>query len=299
MAEPSSGARHPGEPRQPSGSHSAASLAETPLAGLTFLNPRAAEDAAALTAPLVRLGGTVLERPMLAYDQPQSWDAFDQRLGELSARDWIAFTSATAVRFTIYRLQSLGLTVACLTPARLAAVGEGTARALASCNLKVDLVPPPEEFQAEGLLRALLQRLRAGERVWLPRAEQGREALAEGLLAAGIAVQPTPAYRTIVPPGGLGPALDLLRAGRVDWLIFTSSSSVRHFMAMVSDAGLAWAGSAPEGLTQPRVACLGRITAQTAADQGLAVHVVPRRQDLPGLISAIVDAVAGRGAQPA
>ena len=44
----------------------------------------------------------------------------------------------------------------------------------------------------------------------------------------------------------------------------------------------------------PKVACLGNITAQTARGEGLPVTAQPARQELDGLVEAIVEAV-GRG----
>ena len=102
----------------------------TQLRGLTFFNPREAGDAAPLTQALMAYGAKVIERPMIAFVPPASWEAFDKRLARLSPQDWIAFTSATAVRFTLRRLQMLRRNPDDLAVARIAAVGKGTAAAI-------------------------------------------------------------------------------------------------------------------------------------------------------------------------
>jgi uroporphyrinogen-III synthase len=260
-----------------------------PLDGLVFLNLRAAEDAAALTRALEALGATVVERPVIAFVPPLTWAAFDARLARLAPGDWIAFTSATAVRCTLRRLGEQGRGPAALAAARIAAIGLGTARALADAGLPVK-VTPPEQFQAEGLRDALLQTLLPGEEVWLPRAEQGREALAQDLERAGHAVRVTPVYRTVAAEGGLGPAAELLERGGIDWIVFTSSSTVTHFLALLPPRGKNW-------LERPKIACLGRVTARTAEAQGLTVAVVPARQDLAGLVDAVVAAVSPEAAR--
>jgi len=260
-----------------------------PLQGLTFLNLRAAEDAPALTQALEALGATVVERPVIAFVPPLSWEPFDTRLARLAPGDWIAFTSATALRWTLRRLAELNRGPAHLQGARIAAVGQGTARALADVGLRA-VVTPAEQFQAEGLRDALLPALRPGEAVWLPRAEQGREALVTGLAQAGHAVHVTPVYRTVAAEDGLGPVTELLERGAIGWIVFTSSSTVTHFLALLPPRGRSW-------LERPRIACLGRVTAQTAMAQGLTVHVVPERQDLPGLVNAIAAAVSPFAAQ--
>jgi len=270
---------------QVSRERSALSLSPTlplPLAGLAVLNLRAAEDAPALTQALAALGARVIEWPVIAFAAPQSWAPFDERFARLEAGDWIAFTSATALRFTLLRLGQLGQDRHALGQARFAAIGRGTARALAEAGLPVHLTPP-QQFQAEGLRDALLAALRPGEPVWLPRAEQGREALVEGLAQAGHRVCVTPVYRTLPAQAGLGPVAELLERGAVDWIVFTSAAMVTHFVALLPPGGRAW-------LSRARIACLGRVTAQAAEQEGLRVAVVPARQDLAGLVEALAEA---------
>jgi uroporphyrinogen III methyltransferase/synthase len=264
----------------------------TVLRGLTFFNPREAGDAAALTQALYAHGAQVIERPMIQFVAPATWAAFDKRFAALSAQDWIAFTSATAVRFTLRRLQMLKRMPVDLSVARLAAVGSGTAAALEAAELAVT-VTPEKSFQGEGLLAALKEQLQPGDRVWLPRAEEGRDTLAEGLKAQGVDVTVTPVYRTMAPTDGLGSALDALQANKLHWLIFTSPSTAVNFFKMLPDDLRAPVVRGELEKPPPRVACLGSVTAWAVRELGFRVHVVPQRQDVPGLVEAIVAMVEG------
>ncbi len=120
----------------PAGSGSGNGVPETagtkpgPLSGLTFLNTREAAAAPELTTLLRVQGATVVERPMLAFAPPESWAPFDAQLKRLRPGDWVAFTSATAVRFAVERMNARGGGTVALEGARLAAVGAGTAAAL-------------------------------------------------------------------------------------------------------------------------------------------------------------------------
>lgn len=255
------------------------------LDGLTILNTREAGAAQELTARLQAQGATVVERPMLAFAPPESWAPFDTRLKDLQPGDWVAFTSATAVRFTMERLAALGVPAGVLASAHLAAVGAATAAAMEARGLPAELVP--ENFQAEALLAALLERLPAGGRVWLPRAEEAREGLAEGLTGADREVEVTPVYRTVMPMEGLGEVREMLESGCLDWIVFTSSSTVRHLARMLSESG-AKPAAKTIAATGAKIACLGNVTAETAMQHGLAVSVLPGRQDLEGLVAALV-----------
>ena len=77
--------------------------------------------------------------------------------------------------------------------AKVAAIGPGTAAALAAGNIRADLVP--ERFVAEALAR---RAARPGPgRVLLARAEVARDVLPDGLRARGWEVDVVDAYRTV------------------------------------------------------------------------------------------------------
>ena len=87
-----------------------------------------------------------------------------------------------------------------------------------------------------------------------------------------------PAYRNI--PVKLEPVhLAALEAGEVDWVAFTSSSSVKRLLDAAGGAkGL------PPGT---RIACIGQTTAATAESLGLTVTIVAEEHTLDGLASSI------------
>lgn len=272
-----------------SGSGATSAPAGQPLAGLTFLNTREVGAAAELSGRLERLGARVIERPTIAFVPPRDWTPFDTMLATLAAGDWLAFSSATAVRCVLERLEALGRFPDALAVAQVASVGKATAGALEAAGIPVALVPPA--FQGEALLEALRERLPRGTRVWMPRAEVAREVVAEGLREAGMVAEVVPVYRTVVPEEGLGDALGPLQRGGLDWLVFTSSSTVTNFLGLLP----AEARAALDG-HWPRVACLGAITARTAREAGLPVDAQPAQQDLDGLVAAIAAAVAAHDA---
>jgi uroporphyrinogen-III synthase len=69
----------------------------------------------------------------------------------------------------------------------------------------------------------------------------------------------------------------------VDWLTFTSPSTVRNFITLTRRAGLnpfQLAGS-------PRVACIGPVTAEAARELGFRVDAVAEPHTAEGLLAAI------------
>jgi len=90
-------------------------------------------------------------------------------------------------------------------------------------------------------------------------------------------VEVAPAYRTVKPRGAQVEWMrGLAAAGAIDLVVFTSSSTVTNFSAMV--------GEAAKGL---KAAVIGPITAETARKRGFEVVVRPGNYTVPALIAAI------------
>jgi len=154
--------------------------------------------------------------------------------------------------------------------AQVAAVGPGTAGALAARGVIADLVP------ASAVAEALVEAFPAGAgRVLLPQAAAARPVLADGLRAKGWTVEVVEAYRT-VPARPTDDAL--AAAAKADAIAFTSSSTVTSWLAL--------------GATLPPVvACIGPVTAATAATHGVPVTVVATEHTVDGLVNALVGAL--------
>jgi uroporphyrinogen III methyltransferase/synthase len=175
----------------------------------------------------------------------------------------VAFTSTNAVERFVSRLRD----ARSFGPARIAAIGEATAEALAAHGLVADLVP--ERFVAESLVDAFPD---GPGRVLLPQAADARDALAEGLRRRGWGVDVVEAYRTerVQPPA------DVLAAAAVaDAITFTSSSTVTNYLDL-------------DVPVPPVVACIGPITAATARQRGLMVDAVAGVHSVDGLVAALV-----------
>jgi uroporphyrinogen-III synthase len=95
------------------------------------------------------------------------------------------------------------------------------------------------------------------------------------------------AYRTLAV-GAPDELKALLADGQIDIVTFTSSSTVRNLAAGLQ--GLTPA----DVLSRCLVACIGPVTARTAARLGIRVDVVAREHTIPGLAEAIVAALRQR-----
>jgi uroporphyrinogen III methyltransferase/synthase len=245
-----------------------------PLFGRCVVVTRAREQASELRHRLEALGAGVVELPAIEIEP------LDVSVPDLDRYDWLVFTSANGVAAFFDRgLAPGGLDARALAARRVAAIGPGTAAALAARGVRADLVPT--RFVAESLLDAFPLPSRAGARVLLARAEQARDVLPEGLEDRGYAVDVLPVYRTVTAAPDPR-ALDRVRRGEVDAITFTSSSTVNNLCDLL--------GELPD--PQPLVASIGPVTSQTAKARGLRVDVEASEHTVEGLVTALLAALA-------
>lgn len=234
------------------------------LRGRRIVITRPAEKARRLADRLRSLGAVPIEFPTVRIE-PAETGPIDDLLRALDTFDWVVFTSANGVEAIFARLEPAGKDARDLARRKVAAIGPVTAQALRRRGIEPALVPAA--YVAEAILESLGDV--RGERFLLPRADIAREALADGLRRKGAVVTEVAAYRTV---GAGGPPPDLSRA---DAVTFTSSSTVRHFLAAGAAVGTA------------KVVCIGPVTAATARELGLTVDAVAAEYTEDGLIRAL------------
>jgi len=212
--------------------------------------------------------------PVIEIRSIEDNSELDQALVQINKYDWVVFTSVNGVEVVFDRLEKYSS----LPP--VAAIGPKTAEALKARGVTPDFVP--EEYVAEAILPGLGD-LR-GKWVLLPRAEIARKALPEAIVNAGGTAHEIAVYKTLpVQPDPEG--LAALKSG-VDWITFTSPSTVRNFVEIIRQQKLD-----PFKLTgNPKIACIGPITECAAKDEGYQVDLVAEKYTTEGLINALSNA---------
>lgn len=251
-----------------------------PLFGRRIVVTRPRHQAASFVDLLTDAGADVLCCPSIELVPPASWAPVDAAISRLAEFDWVVFTSVNGVERFFERLRAAHVDVRRMHSARVAAVGSETARALERYGLLVDVVP--DEYRAEAVANAMITMGVSGARVLLPRAAAAREVLPEMLHAAGATVEEVAVYETVPSrAAAIAEVRRLLEADAIDAVTFTSSSTVRYFVAALGE------GAVPL-LQRTRIACIGPITADTARERGLQVAVQPSTYTVPVFAAAII-----------
>ncbi len=158
--------------------------------------------------------------------------------------------------------------------AAIAAIGPGTARALAEQGIAADLVA--ERFVAESLIESLAAVEVEGRRVLFAAAAEAREVLPEALRQRGAEVDVISLYETVRED----PDPEALEAARgADYVTFTSASTVDGFLAAFGE----------DPPPRARLISIGPITSEALRSAGLEVAAQAERHDIEGLVQALLD----------
>jgi uroporphyrinogen III methyltransferase/synthase len=257
-----------------------------PLFGWRVLVPRTKEQAGSVSQRLRAHGAVPEEVPTIAVEPPRTPQQMERAVkGLVTGRyQWVAFTSANAVRAVREKLEEYGLDARAFAGVKVAAVGEQTGRALLDFGIKPDLVPEGQQ-SGEGLA-AVWQPYDAAldpiNRVLLPRADIATEALVARLTELGWEAEDVTAYRTVRAAPPPAPIREAIKGGGFDAVLFTSSSTVRNLIGIAGK---------PHAVTV--IAVIGPQTAQTAAEFGLRVDVRAPKPSAMALVDALAEHAAG------
>ncbi|HEY6560401.1 MAG TPA: uroporphyrinogen-III C-methyltransferase [Polyangiaceae bacterium] len=249
-----------------------------PLFGKRLLLPRPQAQARGSAGAIRARGAEPVVFPVIEIVDPPDPERLARAARELGTYDWVLFTSANGVERLFSALDELELDARAFGGARVGVIGPKTAESLRQRGLRPDVVA--DEFVGEGLARAVLAR-GAGRRVLLARALEARDTLPELLRRAGAEVDVVAAYRTRGVDAERGRAFaELIETGKVDVILFTSSSTVDSVVSLLGER-------AHELLTRVALASIGPITSRTLSVHGLHAQVTAERYTVEGLLDAL------------
>ena len=250
-----------------------------PLLGRRIVVTRARAQASALAERIEALGAEAVEAPAIRIEPPDNPAPLAAAAHDAGTFDWIVFTSVNGVEAFFGALADTGRDARALAGVRVATIGPATTARLAAFGLRTDLEPPT--FTGAAVAQALAQAADlAGAAILLPRADIAPPGLARALAERGARVTEVTAYRTVPDASGAQAAVDHLARREVDWVTFTSSSTVRYFLDTVGADALKSSGA--------RIASIGPTTSGTLREAGLEPTVEADPHTIPGLVDAIL-----------
>jgi uroporphyrinogen III methyltransferase/synthase len=248
-----------------------------PLFGKRILVTRARRQAGTLSRLLAQRGAQPIELPAISISTVADPGELDRAILNLKHYHWIVFTSVNGVESFWQRLHSLKQDSRALSDLKVSAIGPATAKALETRGIVPDFVP--RVYTSQGIIDGLKNQNISGQRFLLPRADIADNGLARGIGRLGASVHEVTAYQTAPAAEAIAQAKQMIAAGEVDAITFTSSSTVTNLVAAF--------GEELAAISSAKVACIGPKTAATATRAGLEVAIVAREQTIPGLVTAM------------
>jgi uroporphyrinogen III methyltransferase/synthase len=266
-------------------------LERRPLHGRRVVVTRARAQASGLAGTLRNLGAEVVELPAIRIEPTIEGEEVRGAVEQIGEYTLIVLTSPNGVRLLFEAMRNAGLDARALgSPKRqqvggvesgaaensgttVAAIGPGTARALARCGITADIVP--ERFVAESLVEALTEVDVAGKRILVARAAEARDVIPERLESRGAEVDVVALYETVCEE----PDAEAVEAAQAaDYVTFTSSSTVRNLIEALGD----------RFPRDARIVSIGPVTSEAVADADLEVDIEAERHDIDGLVTALL-----------
>jgi len=254
--------------------------------------------------PLESLGAEIIEFPTINIVPPSDFTELDEAIGRIETYDWLIFTSANGVNFFFQRFFDRDRDIRDLKGIRICAVGTKTASEIKKYGIKVDLVP--DEFNAEGLISAIVQKsggaearkytaegeisgppnfqpnILKGLRFLLPRAEVGREVLPERIRELGGVIEVVTTYRTVKPESHGKRLRRFLKEGKITIATFTSAATFNNFLSIVGD-------NATDLLSDVVIAVIGPVTKRAVEKTGLKVEIMPEKATIEAMVDKIIE----------
>lgn len=252
-----------------------------PLAGWKVLVTRPRNLISSMAEKLRRKGAEVLELPAIETKPCQDQGPLAAALDQISDYQWIVFTSPTGVNVFFDEMRQRGFDIRRLGAAKIAAIGQGTKKALEKRGIFVDLMP--EVYDGESLGRELARKLSGKERVLIPRASRGNEKLTALLRETGAKVEDVPTYDTTYAVSKIIREGEEFENGLIQCAVFTSASTVKGFVE----------GTPGLDYSKVTAACIGKQTKAAADAYGMKTYMA-KQATMDSLVDLIIEMKEGK-----
>jgi len=225
---------------------------------------RDSSQAGSLIEGIRSLGGIPLLVPLISFKKTSLSGRERKQMNELARFDWLIFTSQNGVRYFMEQLKELGLSFP--KHVKVAAVGTKTQSSLVNYGISPSFIP--KKFTGEALAEEMKNCIKKNERICVIKGNLARNIVSTVLRDVGAIVEEIIIYETFLPEENKEKLIEALN-NKVDVLIFTSPSTVKHFIAILMEK------NKRHLLEGKWVASIGPVTKKTLEENGIHVHICP------------------------
>lgn len=230
---------------------------------------RPRDQADGLATRLKKFGAHPVLLPLLEISPAPDQAALQEFVQRAANYQLLIFISPNAVNHGMSALEHVPPGV------QVAAVGQGTAKALAKRGIE-SVIVPRERFDSEGLLALPELQHVAGWRIAILRGDGGRELLGDSLAERGAQVEYVTSYQRSKPDLDAETWL----SAHPDAIVVTSSEALAHLWQGLGDAAAMLAKQATLFVAHPRIAGMAQsqgwqhVVITTSGDDGMCEGLV-------------------------
>jgi len=156
-------------------------------------------------------------------------------------------------------------------------MGDGTANELSNYSVKSDFTP--SQFIAEAFFEEIKNKIKPSDRILLPRALKARTYLSDKLSEICELCE-IPVYDTVAEI--IDEDIETLKDTKIDYITFTSSSTVDNFVESVDSQVL-------ENIKNSKIISIGPITSKTIEKHGLKIYKEAKIYNIENMIKTIIE----------
>ncbi len=241
------------------------------------LVPRGAGQAKSFSQLVEKYGGISIEIPLIAFRPIETNQRLQTAMNEIDTYDWIVFTSNVTVEtfFSFYTMDDHK------SFPRIAVIGKKTEEVLKEKGFNAEFVPTA--YVTEVFVDEFLPIVQRGSRVLIPKGNLAREYISSALSDHGVQVNEIVIYETYMPEESRKKLAKMLSEDEIDILMFTSPSTVNHFMSVVKEYEL------EKHIERCVITCIGPVTEKKLVAFGLPVHVSPEEYTVEGMLKGTIE----------
>lgn len=250
---------------------------EKPLFGKNIIVTRSREQSSQMVEKISELGGNAIEFPTIKI-VPINEAACDEKVKCLTDYSHIIFTSINGVEIFFDSLARCGKDARAFGNLHITAIGEGTKNALLARGLQADFVP--DKYVGEELVSGLAPLLNKGSRVLIPRSKNARIYVVEELSKI-CPVDEVQSYETIREDHATVDPLEMLNNKEIDYITFTSSTTVEFFVEKIGAAHI-------DAINTAKCVSIGPQTSKKCLELGINVDIEAETYTIQGMLNAIL-----------
>lgn len=243
------------------------------LSGKTCLIMRNASQAKPLIDGISKLGGHSILVPLISFKKKNLDEQETKMMKNLSSYNWIVFTSQNGVRFFMDELKEQNLSFP--EKLKIAAVGTKTKKLLNDYGLSISIVP--KKFTGDVLADEMKQIITSEDRICIVKGNLSRDIVGKVLAEAGAKVESIINYETYLPEESKTKLWETVKTEKLDILIFTSPSTVDHFVQILGTSYLNFVGN-------KWIACIGPVTKKALEKYAIPVQICPENYTIEQLL---------------